>query len=150
MRSWRTLLFPLLLVAMGGCGGGNGDAEARATVDSVALARQAFDTAAFDTITWAADSAATNRGQIVFMYSCRKCHGEGGRGDGGFVMNGDTLRPPSFLAPDWRFANDRAALRAYIFAGNEKGMPHWGLVGLKAKDIDAVARYIQEVLRKGI
>lgn len=115
--------------------------------DSVAIAQAAFDATVFDTITWKTDQEAIERGGLVFRISCSKCHGDGGRGNGNFVVAGDTLRPPSFLAADWRFVEDPAGLRAYIFAGNEAGMPYWGLVGLKYKDIDAVARYIVDFLR---
>ncbi len=40
-------------------------------------------------------------------------------------------------------------LRRYIFSGNVAGMPYWGLVGLKYRDIDAVARYLVGPLREG-
>lgn len=115
--------------------------------DTVAMAMAAFDPAAFDTITWDAPDDAVNRGSLVFRISCSKCHGEQGAGDGGFVMQGDTLRPPSFLAAGWRFAEDPMGLRQQIYTGNVAGMPYWGLVGLKYRDIDAVARYIQRFLR---
>ena len=42
------------------------------------------------------------------------------------------------------------ALRQYIYSGNVAGMPYWGLVGLKYRDIDAVARFISGPLRAGI
>ncbi len=146
-RSWMPFVLSL---ALAGCGGAPGDADdSGVQADSVAMARAALTPATFDTISWKTPQEADDRGATVFAYSCRKCHGVGGRGDGGFVLRGDTLRPPSFLAPDWRFATDRQGLRAYIFAGNTKGMPHWGLVGLKPRDVDAVAAYIQDVLRQG-
>ena len=115
--------------------------------DSVAAALAAFDPAAFDTISWDTHEAALERGGVVFRFSCRKCHGEGGAGDGGFVASGDTLRPPSFLAEEWQFAEDREALRQHIYTGTADGMPHWGLEGLKYRDIDAVSYYILETLR---
>ena len=86
---------------------------------------------------------------MVYQYSCRKCHGERGLGDAGFVRQGDTLIPPSFREPDWSLAQDKAALREQVFIGNAEGMPHWGLAGLKAKDVDAVATYILNVLLQG-
>jgi mono/diheme cytochrome c family protein len=115
--------------------------------DTVAAAMAAFDPTAFDSISWPTTEDAVERGGVVFRFSCRKCHGEGGAGDGGFVTAGDTLRPPSFLTEDWPFAEDKDALRQQIFTGTADGMPHWGLEGLKPRDIDAVAIYIQESLR---
>ena len=118
--------------------------------DSVGMAMQMFDAASFDTIAWETEEAATERGGLVFRISCEKCHGAHGRGDGSFVFRGDTLRPPSFLSPDWGFADAPMELRRYIFSGNVAGMPYWGLVGLKYRDIDAVARFISGPLRAGI
>jgi mono/diheme cytochrome c family protein len=110
--------------------------------DTVEVALASYDAAAFDTIAWATPGEATVRGSVVYSYSCQKCHGSQGYGDGGFVTRGDTLRPPSFHDPDWRFLNDLEGLRRHIFVGTAEGMPHWGLEGLKYRDIDAVARYI--------
>jgi mono/diheme cytochrome c family protein len=143
---------PLLiaLVWMGACTSGQRsaqDAGKPTRADSVAMASSAFDSAAFDTITWKTDSAALDRGNLVYRISCALCHGATGQGDAGFVIRGDTLRPPSFLAADWRFANDPMGLRKYIFTGNVEGMPYWGLVGLKYRDLDAVSRYITGFLR---
>lgn len=115
--------------------------------DSVDTAMAAFDAAVFDTISWETEQAAIDRGGLVYRISCSKCHGDGGRGNGNFTVQGDTLRPPSFLATDWRFLEDGIGLRRQIFIGNVAGMPYWGLVGLKYKDIDAVATYITAYLR---
>lgn len=115
--------------------------------DSVAIAVAAFEPATFDTIKWETPQAAVERGGLVYRISCAKCHGDGGRGNGNFVMGGDTLRPPSFLTADWRFANDPMGLRQAIFSGNVAGMPYWGLVGFKYRDVDAVALYILDFLR---
>jgi len=140
-----------VLVGVAACGGGGGDADQDVVqrVDSVALAAEAYDSAAFDTITWESEAKATERGGVVWAYSCQKCHGERGRGDAGFVMHGDTLEPPSFLAMDWEYASDPEGVRQAIFTGNREGMPHWGLVGLKPKDIEAVTIYILQDLRGG-
>lgn len=118
--------------------------------DSVGMAMQAFDASVFDTITWETQPARADRGGLVFRISCQKCHGEHVGGDANFVMAGDTLRPPAFLARDWGFADQPMALRRYIFSGNVAGMPHWGLVGLKYRDIDAVAHFLESPLRAGI
>lgn len=141
----------LLLVAVGlsaACGGEPRAPQAQAPVDSTPLAQAAYDPAMFDTISWPTLEAALERGQVVYRYSCMKCHGETGLGDAGFVRAGDTLRPPSFRDPDWRFANDKAGLREQVFVGTAEGMPHWGLVGLAPRDVDAVAVYILEGMRK--
>jgi mono/diheme cytochrome c family protein len=138
---------PLLLAALiaAGCGG-NPDGAAMSG-DSTQIAASLLTPETFDTIQWPSDSAAIARGAVVWSYSCRKCHGDWGGGDGGFVQRGDTVRPPNFHDPDWRYANDRVAMRRQIFTGTNDGMPHWGMVGLKPRDMDAVTHYIQRVLR---
>lgn len=136
---------------LGACGGEPPAQEAvvegPTRADSVALAMAAFDPAAFDTVSWETPQAAVERGGLVYRISCSKCHGDGGRGNGNFVFQGDTLHPPSFLTTDWRFANDPEGLRQAIYSGNVLGMPYWGLVGLKYRDVDAVALYIVNFLR---
>ena len=146
MRGTGILATVFMLAA---CGGGS---QQPATMDempadSVAFAAEQFDAAVYDTLTWEGDTAAVSRGRVVYAFSCRKCHGGTGLGDAGFVLRGDTLRPPSLVAPDWKFANDLPGLRLQVFTGNLDGMPHWGLVGLKAREIDAVTKYIVEELR---
>lgn len=145
-------IVPLLvaLAWVGACNRGQPDSqvdESAAAADSVKMAENAFDSTVFDTLTWKTTQEAHDRGGLVYRTSCQLCHGDSGRGNGNFVFHGDTLRPPSFLTADWRYANDPIGLRKKIFAGNDKGMPHWGIVGLGYRDIDAVSRYINEVLR---
>jgi len=115
--------------------------------DSAKMVAAAYDSTVFDTLQWQSEDAALDRGGLVYRVSCSTCHGEGGRGDRGFVFQGDTLRPPSFVEPSWAYAADLPALRRKIFTGSVVGMPYWGLVGLTYKDVDAVARYITTVLR---
>lgn len=115
--------------------------------DTVAEAIREYDPALFDTVKWASDSLALARGADVFNWACSTCHGKEGRGDGGYVLNGDTLHPPSFLEPDWRFAQDSMGLRRRIFIGNGRGMPHWGLRHMEPRDIVAVQRFILYELR---
>ncbi|MGD2067652.1 MAG: cytochrome c [Gemmatimonadota bacterium] len=149
MRTRR--LWPLMVAVATACTGGDQDgteAEIPA-VDSTAMAAEAFDPAGFDTVSWESSEAAIARGGVVYSYSCARCHGLKGFGDGGFVRNGEVLTPPSFHQANWEYADDPAALREMIFTGGENGMPHWGLEGLKYRDVDAVARYILENLRAG-
>ncbi|MEB3323348.1 MAG: c-type cytochrome [Synechococcaceae cyanobacterium] len=115
--------------------------------DSVTMAAEAFDASVFDTLSWESSEAAAERGGVVFSYSCARCHGMQGYGDGGFVSRGDTLKPPSFHQTEWRFADDPAGLREMIFTGGVGGMPHWGLEGLGYRDVDAVTSYILQGLR---
>jgi mono/diheme cytochrome c family protein len=147
----RTLSIIAAVAWIGACGGEPPAQEpvvqGPTRADSVQLATAAFDPAAFDTIAWTTDAEAMERGSLVYRISCSKCHGTEGRGDANFVARGDTLRPPSLLAADWRFAEDPMGLRRQIFTGNVEGMPYWGLVGLKYRDLDAVARYILQHLR---
>jgi mono/diheme cytochrome c family protein len=107
------------------------------------MALEQYSPALFDTIQWASDSSQTNRGGVVWAFSCKKCHGQLGKGDAGMVLNGDTLRPPDFTT-QWRFGSDTQALIKAIYAGNEAGMPHWGISGLKPRDISAVAAYVEK------
>jgi mono/diheme cytochrome c family protein len=122
------------------------EAEAQAErEDSLIQASQAaYEPAVFDTLTWESPEARMARGAQVWNFSCSKCHGPTGLGDGGFVMAGDTLRPPSFQDPEWALAGDTTAIRKAIFVGTGEGMPHWGLEGLKAEAVDAVAHHILE------
>ena len=115
--------------------------------DSIAMAAAAFDATVLDTIAWSRPDEALSRGGLVFRVSCNKCHGVTGNGDGDLVADGKSAKPASFLAPDWKYANDPVGLRKLIFSGSAQNMPYWGLVGLKYRDLDAVAGYITNYLR---
>ena len=117
---------------------------------AVALPDRTYTPAAFDTVVWVNEEAAIARGKDVYNWVCAKCHGPSGLGDGGEVLEGDTLHPPSFQAPEWRFAGAPEALWQRIYLGNNRGMPHWGDQGLQPRDIVAVASYIQKDLRKNV
>lgn len=115
--------------------------------EETARAAVAYDPAAYDTVRWASDEEALTRGRDIFNWACAECHGPEGRGDGGRVVDGDTLRPPSFLDPGWPYADDPDALHQKVFVGNDLGMPHWGLRQMRPRDIVAVERYIRLELR---
>ena len=140
-RLTMALALPFLLAA---CGGGDTEEQAGTAADTVAMALAAYDPALFDTISWSADSAQNNRGVVVWNFSCKKCHGQLGHGDGEDLAKlaelGDTVAPPNF-ATSWRFGSDKEAVIKAIFAGSAEGMPHWGVSGMKPRDIDAVAAY---------
>jgi mono/diheme cytochrome c family protein len=116
---------------------------ARAEQDSLmAFAAETFDASVFDTLTWEDDQKKIDRGVQVYNFSCAKCHGAAGAGDGGWVSGADTLTPPSFADPAWAMGEDLNAIRRAIFVGTREKMPHWGLAGLKAEAVDAVSAHI--------
>ena len=115
--------------------------------DAAELVRPSFDASIYDTLSWSSDAAALERGKTVFEEHCQECHGVTGAGEGGYIFGGQTLQPPSWIVSGWSFADSPLALRRYIFAGSVGGMPYWGLTGVSDRDIDAVSRYITEVLR---
>jgi cytochrome c len=140
------------LAWLGACGGSSNARPQEANkdsiqADSVALASRAFDSTVFDTITWKKKGDDIARGGVVYNYSCVRCHGEDGSGVKNAIFRGDTLNVPSFLGPDWALADSPMALRKLIFAGDSTGMPHFGIIGLHYRDVDAVARYITQDLR---
>lgn len=115
--------------------------------ENLPLPDRTISAATFDTVVWTDSAAARARGKDVYAWVCARCHGVAGRGDGGEVLAGDTLHPPSFQDPNWRFANDARGLWNRIHLGNNRGMPHWGEQGLQPRDIVAVASYILHDLR---
>lgn len=145
-----TILTLSVLGFAAACGGESAPPpqEGPTSADSVAAALSQFDPAGFDTVTWASHEDAVVRGSVVFSYSCVRCHGRYAEGDGGFVTQGDTLRPPDITVPDWRFIGNLDGLRQFIYTGSEGGMPHWGLEGLKYRDVDAVAKFLLDGLNR--
>ena len=130
------------MVALAGCEAGEESATTQGA-DETAQAEAEYNPAAYDTVMWASDSAAIARGRDIFKWVCAECHGETGMGDGGRVIDGDTIRPPSFHQENWSYADDPDALHRKVFIGNTLGMPHWGLRQMQPRDIVAVERFIR-------
>ncbi len=122
------------------------EAMRQARADSVAMAEELFDPAVFDTLTWESDEARLQRGGLVWRSSCEKCHGGRGAGDGAGAEQFE-IQVPTFLTDDWAYAGDLDGIRKRIFVGHASGMPNWGLHGLKYRDVDAVAGYVNQVVR---
>jgi mono/diheme cytochrome c family protein len=120
-----------------------------ARADSVAQAAAAWDPTAFDSIAWDDDAARLERGQVVWSFSCARCHGAGGAGDGE-VAREHEVTMPTLLDPNWALAGNIEETRHTIFVGHVSEMPNWGLVGLKFRDLDAVAFFIHAGLRAGL
>ncbi len=139
-----------LSIMLAACGGEAVEEESALTAaDSVAQALAAFDPTVLDTVSWQSEEAAVARGGNVWKWACATCHGEEGRGEGEYEVEGDTLQPPSFQREEWRFREDPEGLRRYIYAGNVQGMPHWGLRRMAARDIVALDLYIRTELIRG-
>jgi mono/diheme cytochrome c family protein len=117
--------------------------DARPDTRQTAVAEQRYDPATFDTVVWASQEAAVERGREIYSWVCADCHGPEGHGDGGRVVDGDTIRPPSFHRADWAYEADAQALHRKVFVGNELGMPHWGLRLMRPRDIVALEQYIR-------
>lgn len=146
----RSFLLPLTALALAACAGDAPEPADDAAQPAAVMAAAVIDPALFDSIAWPGPREAVGRGATVYAYSCAKCHGDRGAGNGGYQLQGRVLRPPSFRTVDWRFADDLEGLREAIYAGNDRGMPHWGDAGLAARDIDAVSRYIMDGLRADV
>lgn len=145
-HSIRWLLLAVLPFTLAACAGDVPETSSGDAIEASMLEGSLFDSALFDSIDWNSDRDARSRGATVYSYSCAKCHGVKGAGDGGYRQQGRLVRPPSFRALDWRFAEDPVGLREAIYGGSDGRMPHWGRAGLTPRDVDAVAKYIQEEL----
>ena len=150
----RCLVFIALMLLTAACGRDSGSERAdgdagalrAARADSVRMATARFDPTAFDSITWNSPEERLERGGVVWSFSCRKCHGDEGLGDGELARV-EELTMPVITAADWEYAGDVPAIRRRIYVGHESDMPSWGLYGLKYRDIDAVAQYMEDVIR---
>ena len=151
-RAGACALIVLLAAACGGESGAEQQVEQsaddlrEARADSVQMAEAQFDPTAFDTISWNTPEERLERGSVVWSFSCKKCHGEQGLGDGELARV-EELSMPMITAADWQYAGDVPAIRQRVYVGHKSEMPSWGLYGLKYRDIDAVAYHIEDVLR---
>jgi mono/diheme cytochrome c family protein len=152
MRRSVTLAFMGLAIAMlGACRKNDAQQQvgaAQAAADSVALAAAQFDTTVFDTIKWEGpegSEARFDRGHTVYRTSCEKCHGPQGGGNGQVAIDLG-LTVPSFLVPGWALAGDIPGIRRATYVGHTGPMPSWGLLGLKYRDVDAVAYFMSRVM----
>lgn len=105
-----------------------------------------FDAAQFDSITWVSDSVRLVFGNDVYTRRCRGCHGFLGEGDTDYGR-ARGVAPPSLVRPDWPIGDSVPLLRRRVFAGHPAGMPTFGLGGLTAREVDAVAWYVARGLR---
>jgi mono/diheme cytochrome c family protein len=133
------------LVAVGAAGCEIERTPDRAATEAreVERAEDRYDPAAYDTVVWVSQEAALERGREIYSWVCADCHGAEGHGDGGRVIDGDTIRPPSFHRAEWPFATRPDELHRRIFVGNTLGMPHWGLRLMRPRDIVALEQYIR-------
>ena len=112
----------------------------------VADAEGRYSATRFDSIKWDSAGARLTEGNLVYASHCRKCHGPMGEGGTDYALE-QKLEPPSLVRADWPHASSIDSVRHRIFVGHPSGMPTWGVAGLSAREIDAVAYYIIEQLR---
>jgi mono/diheme cytochrome c family protein len=67
--------------------------------------------------------AATPESRALYAQSCRKCHGEDGRGN---VSRPSTPGIPDFTSPGWQASRNQAQLTASILDGKGRDMPAFG------------------------
>jgi len=147
-------LMCVLLIGFGACGGSEEEepqvpreeALRAARADSVAQATEMYDSAVFDTLTWESDNARWERGGVVWSFTCQRCHGSDGAGQGPDAVTFD-IPVPDMTGPDWQYADDLSGIRERIFVGHQSEMPSMGLIGLSYSDVDAAAHYIDSLLR---
>jgi mono/diheme cytochrome c family protein len=151
----KSIVGVALVAILSACGGG-GDEEAPAVsreealraarADSVARAEEMYDASVFDTLTWESDNARWERGGVVWSFTCQRCHGADGKGQGeDAVKFGFSV--PDITVPDWQYAGDIPGIRHVIFVGHDTEMPSMGVIGLGYADADAAAHYIDDLLR---
>lgn len=134
-----------LLVGLCACGGhaefDPPDREAR-LLDAEAR----FEEVRFDEVAWESDEVRARTGNEVYARECRNCHGTLGHGDTEYAR-ARRLSVPSLVESDWSMAGSLDSVRHRVFVGHLSGMPTWGVAGITAAEIDAVAFYVLERLR---
>jgi len=119
--------------------------EAPSDGERLSEAASAFTEEMFDTIAWPDRSDMLIEGAATYAASCRDCHGT--RGEGGTEYAASRgLNVPTLIREGWPYARIED-LRRTIFTGHPYGMPTHGIAGLAPREIDAVARYLNEQLR---
>lgn len=131
-----------------GCGGeqaADASPATRTAATDVARADSLYHPAVFDTVRWNRWVDRSDRGRVVYYYSCAKCHGPEGEG-GGSRARGRELDVPSIVDPGWRYDGRIDSIRRVVFVGHRSEMPSWGVTTLTLRDMDAVAHYVDELL----
>jgi mono/diheme cytochrome c family protein len=113
----------------------------------VAKADSAYDEVRFDTLSWSSAAERIAAGNLVYADECRRCHGPTGEGGTEYAVSRQ-LDVPSLVAPDWEYGDDLDAVRRRVYTGHPDGMPTWGVGRLTERQVDAVAYYLVEQLRK--
>lgn len=143
-----------VILLLSACGGGGEEVPEEfqeetlraARADSVARAEEMYDAAVFDTLTWEDENARWERGGVVWSFTCQRCHGADGKGQGEDAVKFE-IEVPDMTGADWQYAEDLPAIRHTIFVGHDTEMPSMGLIGLSYPDVDAAAHYINDLLR---
>ncbi len=145
LRGRMAVALLLTILALGACKGKKEfeppDREAR-----VADAAVRFAEIDFDTIVWESEDARALEGNAVYAAKCRNCHGPLGRGDTEYATNRG-LEVPSLVDPGGSIPEELDVVRERVFVGHPSGMPTFGVAGISAREIDAVAFYLLERLR---
>lgn len=133
-------------LAVGACGEYqfNPPSKRKEVLEAQAL----YSKALFDSVTWVSDSARTFTGNEVYAEKCRRCHGTMGEGTTEYARDRG-LHVPSLVRPEWAYES-LDSLRHMVFTGHTGGMPIYGVAGINAREIDAVAYYVLYTLRPDV
>ncbi len=133
----------LIGVVWAGCKGH--EFEPRGDGERLQEAASRYSPAMFDTITWADSARMLIEGAATYAAACRDCHGATGAGATDYAASRD-LAVPSLLRDGWPYER-LEDLRRTVYTGHPRGMPTHGIGGLAPREIDAVARYVNDQLR---
>jgi len=114
--------------------------------ERMAEADDRFSAIVWDTVSWESAEQRALEGNGVWAARCRNCHGTLGQGGTEYAVSRG-LDVPSLVEPDWPMAAELDSVRHRIFVGHTAGMPTWGVAGIDAYEIDAVAHYLLDQLR---